>query len=95
MDVTLILEKGLEKLRNIIIRKRGLRKFRLENSRSEIKNSLGKKPPHPKRKTCPRGKKSCTCWLCHEEGHYANECPKKDNPKKNVLHAIYALGYEN
>jgi len=21
-------------------------------------------------------------------------CPKKDNPKKNFLHAIYALGYE-
>ena len=42
MDVTLILEKGLEKLRNIIIRKRGLIIFRLENSRGEIKNSLEK-----------------------------------------------------
>jgi len=42
MDVILILEKNLEKLKNIIIRKTGLRKFRLENSRREIKNSLGK-----------------------------------------------------
>ncbi|KAI5677446.1 hypothetical protein M9H77_08396 [Catharanthus roseus] len=21
--------------------------------------------------------KRCTCWLCKEEGHYANECPKR------------------
>jgi len=41
MDVTLILEK--EKHRNIILRKRGLRKFLLTNSRKEIKNSSEKK----------------------------------------------------
>jgi hypothetical protein len=33
--------------------------------------------------------------LCHEEGHYANECPKKENQKKNILHAIYQIGYES
>ncbi|KAK2372400.1 hypothetical protein QL285_073536 [Trifolium repens] len=58
------------------------------------KKFFRKKQPYPKKKTCPQGKKSCTCWLCHEEGHFANECPKKKNPKKNVLHAIYAIGYE-
>ena len=21
--------------------------------------------------------KKCKCWLCNEEGHYANKCPKK------------------
>jgi len=41
-----------------------------------------------------RQNKSCTGWLCHEEGHYANECPNKYKPKKNVLHVIYALGYD-
>lgn len=28
---------------------------------------------------CPQGKPKgkCKCWLCKEEGHYANECPNK------------------
>lgn len=35
-----------------------------------------------KEKFCPKGKKSCRCWICSEEGHYANECPNKDDNKK-------------
>ncbi|KAL6218110.1 hypothetical protein ACLB2K_011327 [Fragaria x ananassa] len=30
--------------------------------------------------------KKCRCWLCKAEGHYANECPKKD---KRALIAEY------
>lgn len=35
-----------------------------------------------KEKFCPKGKKNCRCWICSEEGHYANECPNKENNKK-------------
>nr|WCL16036.1 coat protein [Chrysanthemum yellow edge associated virus 1] len=28
-------------------------------------------------KFCPTNKKDCKCWLCKEDGHYANECPKR------------------
>ena len=41
-----------------------------------------------KKNYCPSGKKKCTCWLCHEEGHYANKCPKKQNKKEEVKMAI-------
>nr|KAJ0188708.1 hypothetical protein LSAT_V11C900505850 [Lactuca sativa] len=34
----------------------------------------------PKKTTsCPQGKKKCRCWICSEEGHYANECPNRKN----------------
>ncbi|CAJ2666043.1 unnamed protein product [Trifolium pratense] len=75
-------------------KKKKFRKIPFKKFRKGDKKFFRKKPPYPKRKTCPQNKKSCTCWLCHEEGHYANECPKRDNPKKNVLQAIYAIGYE-
>ncbi|GJT96838.1 reverse transcriptase domain-containing protein [Tanacetum coccineum] len=34
----------------------------------------------PPEKYCPKGKekKKCRCWTCNEEGHYSNECPKKN-----------------
>ncbi|GJU64352.1 putative transcription factor interactor and regulator CCHC(Zn) family protein [Tanacetum coccineum] len=40
----------------------------------------------PPEKYCPKGKekKKCRCWTCNEEGHYSNECPKKNQyPTKN------------
>ena len=45
-------------------------------------------------KYCPQGKKNCKCWLCHEIGHYANECPNKKSYKKEVkyLNQISAIG---
>ena len=46
-------------------------------------------------KYCPSNKKDCRCWLCHEEGHYANKCPKKGEKKETgVLKIAYSLGYE-
>ena len=48
--------------------------------------------------TCPRGKTSCRCWICNEQGHYANECPNKQEKKykeqNKVLEQIFSLGYE-
>ncbi|CAH1428738.1 unnamed protein product [Lactuca virosa] len=51
----------------------------------------------PKKNTsCPQGKKKCRCWICNEEGHYANECPnrKKYPDKVKVLQAANNGGYE-
>ncbi|KAJ0776987.1 putative transcription factor interactor and regulator CCHC(Zn) family [Helianthus annuus] len=47
----------------------------LENQ--EKKFSPGKYFFKEKRKVCPQGKKKCRCWICSEEGHYANECPNR------------------
>nr|QCH00489.1 coat protein [Soybean chlorotic mottle virus] len=58
------------------------------------KKTFRKKRPFRKQQTCPTGKKKCQCWLCHEEGHYANECPKKDNKKAQTLKLIFDLGFE-
>jgi hypothetical protein len=37
-----------------------------------------------KQKYCPKGKKQCKCWICQEEGHYANECPNKNKKQEKV-----------
>nr|WNH14478.1 coat protein [Physostegia virginiana caulimovirus 2] len=33
---------------------------------------------------CPAGKKKCRCWICTEEGHYANECPNRNKHSEKV-----------
>ncbi len=38
--------------------------------------------PTYKRKQSP---KKCRCFLCHEEGHYANKCPKKFNKNLKIF----------
>nr|WNO44334.1 Capsid protein [Dahlia common mosaic virus] len=38
----------------------------------------------PKTKYCPQGKKKCRCWICAEEGHYANECPSRQTNQAKV-----------
>lgn len=61
------------------------------------KRFFRKKPRYEKKdKYCPKGKKSCKCWLCQEEGHYANECPKRDKQKKEsrTLRSIVYSGFE-
>ncbi|CAH1431039.1 unnamed protein product [Lactuca virosa] len=49
-----------------------------------------------KNNLCPQGKKKCRCWICNEEGHYANECPnrKKYPDKVKVLQTANNGGYE-
>ncbi|GJT16477.1 putative transcription factor interactor and regulator CCHC(Zn) family protein [Tanacetum coccineum] len=52
----------------------------------------------PPEKYCPKGKekKKCRCWTCNEEGHYSNECPKKNQYPTKVKMCRTALlhGYE-
>nr|BBD88602.1 coat protein [Carnation etched ring virus] len=38
-----------------------------------------------KAKYCPKGKKTCRCWVCNVEGHYANECPNRQTSEKFKL----------
>ena len=48
------------------------------------------------KKYCSQGKKNCKCWLCQEIGHYANECPKRKNYKKEIkyLNLANQIGLE-
>lgn len=52
----------------------------------------------PKASTSGKGKASCQCWLCKEEGHYANECPNKKQSQykesNRILEVIYSMGFE-
>lgn len=51
----------------------------------------------PKKNTSwPQGKKKCRCWICNEEGNYANECPnrKKYLDKVKELQTANNGGYE-
>ena len=38
-----------------------------------VKKKFDKKFSNDKQKFCPKGKKNCRCWICNEEGHYANK----------------------
>jgi hypothetical protein len=60
-----------------------------------VKKKSFNKIPNEKQKFCPKGKKNCRCWICNEEGHYANECPnkKKHENKARMLEQVYSLGY--
>ncbi|XP_074360256.1 uncharacterized protein LOC141700375 [Apium graveolens] len=60
-----------------------------------FKKKSSKKFSNDKKKFCPKGKKNCRCWICNEEGHYANECPnrKKNDDKVQMLEQVYSLGY--
>ena len=69
--------------------KKKYKKFYKKRSfkRSKKKFTSGKyfkpKTLEGKAKHCPKGKKNCRCWICSEEGHYANECPnRKQFPDK-------------
>lgn len=57
-----------------------------------------RRKPSNKQKYCPKGSTACKCWVCNEQGHYANECPnkkKKDFKEKNkILEQILKLKYE-
>ncbi|RYE14831.1 MAG: hypothetical protein EOP45_19130, partial [Sphingobacteriaceae bacterium] len=65
---------------------RSFKKYSTERYKKDFNNSYRKpqfrnkffrrKPEWKKKPPCPKGKgKDCKCWLCNEQGHYANECP--------------------
>ncbi|CAN1188541.1 hypothetical protein LINPERHAP2_LOCUS39388 [Linum perenne] len=59
----------------------------------EIENNTNKKV---NKRNIVRKENSCRCWLCNEEGHYANKCPKKNknDKKQEVLRLAYDYGFE-
>ncbi|AAM53127.1 ORFIV [Mirabilis mosaic virus] len=61
-----------------------------------FKRKSSKKDKNPRKNFCPQGKKKCRCWICSEEGHYANECPNRSkNPERvKILIKGYQQDYE-
>ncbi|UJT32102.1 coat protein [Soymovirus malvae] len=76
------------------------KKYYKEQKKSRKRFFKKKTKPYKKHRRsraqdCPTGKKSCRCWLCQEEGHYANECPKKAQKPEGLkaLRMAYDIGY--
>nr|WOA03488.1 coat protein [Atractylodes mild mottle virus] len=63
-------------------------------SKFQPRKFFRKKTPG-KEKFCPKGKKSCRCWICSEQGHYANECPNRQAHQKqvNLFQEAISMGY--
>ena len=81
--------------------KKATKKYRFVRKRKPfkpgkyVKKKFVKNYSNEKQKFCPKGKKNCRCWICNEEGHYANECPnrKKQDGKARMLEQVYSLGF--
>lgn len=73
-------------------------KYKTYYKKGERKYFRNRKQYKKKYKYCPNNKpkKDCKCWICHEIGHYANECPKKGKKKEEtqILKIAYDLGYD-
>ena len=39
-------------------------------------------------------KKTCRCFICNEEGHYAPECPKKGKSAKKMIKVLEEQDFE-
>ena len=90
------------KIERISPLKRGIcseKKYDYGKGQSSQKSS----PNHPRKRFFKRKKKSdspskgvkqCRCWLCKAEGHYANECPKRDKRASKILIAEYGEAIE-
>ena len=57
-------------------RRNSLKKTKKYYKKNKYKKKLYKKHKS-KRKSKANTPKKCKCWLCNEEGRYANECPKR------------------
>lgn len=67
-------------IKSINIKGNSKRRNSLKLIRNIIKNKYKKKFFKRnifKRKSKTNVVKKCKCWLCNQEGHYANKCPKK------------------
>lgn len=69
------------------------KKYKWKTRKKKFKPSKYFKKLEGKEKLCPKGKKNCRCWICSEEGHYANECPNRaKNPKQvKLLEIAYEI----
>ncbi|XP_048229564.1 uncharacterized protein LOC125370031 [Ricinus communis] len=59
--------------------------------KQKYRNKYFQKKQTRKQKYCPKGKKTCKCWLCQEEGHYANNCPRKQQQSKEKVRMLELL----
>nr|WCL16044.1 coat protein [Chrysanthemum yellow edge associated virus 2] len=71
-----------KKLYKYKYKKRFIRRRKYNNSYYKNNNFFRRRRDTNKKYTknqkyCPNKKKDCKCWLCKEDGHYANECPKR------------------
>ncbi|PWA62079.1 coat protein [Artemisia annua] len=74
------------------------KKYKSFYKKNKRQNYFRKRKQDEKKKFCPSGKSSCRCWLCKEEGHYANNCPKKNSntakPMIEIFNLVKQVGYE-
>lgn len=54
-------------------------KFNYRKPFTRKRKFFRRKPENKRARDCPRGKATCKCWLCNEDGHYANACPQRHN----------------
>jgi len=68
-------------------RKHIKKKYKAKYKKKYRPYKISKKKKNPKKYWRRQGKssrkkdpKKCTCYICNKQGHYANECPNKNNP---------------
>ncbi|PWA57795.1 coat protein [Artemisia annua] len=67
------------------------KKYKSFYRKNKRQNYFRKRKQDEKKKICPSGKSSCRCWLCKEEGRYANNCPKKNSNTAKPMIEIFNL----
>lgn len=92
-------KKSKYKRKRYILQKYSRKQYRRQPKSERRRKFFRRKKfsANEKGKYCPSGKAKCKCWLCQEEGHYANACPNKakQNAKSlNLLQFVMEKGYE-
>ena len=75
----MVLIKIFKKKENINLEKENT--IQTGEKRGTLEKEIIIKTKDKKNDYCPNKKENCKCWYCQEEGHYANECPKKKDKK--------------
>ena len=65
-----------------------------ENLGKWIKLFQKKKYIRKKNPTSVSKKKTCKCYICNEEGHYALECPKRGKSAKKMIKILEEQDFE-
>ncbi|XP_071724350.1 uncharacterized protein [Rutidosis leptorrhynchoides] len=75
--------------------KNNYKKYSYKKNNFKRRKFFKKKPPYKKEKYCPENKRTCRCWLCNEEGHYANKCPNKKKTENKEKLKILNITIDN